>query len=312
MSLLAEFYSTFWALEPRTLQAIQLVIERWSAGVRMSPEEIQVAIGNAPEVAADRRAASQAAGQGGVAVVPVHGVLTHRGHNAQQVSTTLTSTEILAGQIASMVRDPGVSAVVLDFDSPGGSVHGVQELGEAIFALRGEKPIVGVASPTAASGAYWAISQCDEVVVTPSGWVGSIGVILAHDDLSGAMEKAGVKREYIISGENKAEGNPTGPISDSTRAHLQGLSDTYYAAFTKAVARGRGQSVDVVRSEAWGRGRMVLAAAAVQAGMADRVDTLQNTIARLAKPQARRAAMSAASAAAHIQVLQASGNSFEA
>lgn len=304
MRLLAEFYNTVWALEPRTLQAMQMVIERWASGVRLSTDEIRAAVGDAPEVVAQRRTDAQAAGGGGVAVLPVYGVLTHRGYAVQNSSSVLTSTEVLATQITALVRDPGVAAIVLDFDTPGGSVHGVQELSDTIYGLRGEKPIVGVANATAASGGYWAISQCDEVVVTPSGWVGSIGAIMAHEDMSGALDKAGVKREYITAGEYKAEGNPTGPLSDETRAHLQSQVNVFYNTFTKAVARGRGASVEAVRSEAWGKGRMVLASAAMQAGMADRIDTLQNTIARLGKPQARRAAMSASSVADRIKVLQ--------
>lgn len=311
VSLLAEFHRTFWALDPAMFQAMEMVIERWASGVRLSAEDIRAAIGQGPEIRTERAAAAQASSGAGVAVVPVYGVLTHRGHTVDNSSSAMTSTERLAGTLRALVRDTGVSAIVLDADSPGGSVNGVQELADTIYSLRGEKPIVGVANAQAASGCYWALSQCDEIVVTPSGAVGSIGVIMSHDDLSGAMEKAGVRREYIYSGENKAEANPTGPINDKTRAYLQGLSDTYYAAFTKAVARGRNVGVDVVRSEDWGRGRMTLAGAAVNAGMADRVDTLENTIARLGKPQGRRAAMSAASAAAHIQVLAAS-SPFEA
>lgn len=305
MNLLAEFYRTFWALDPATFQAMDVIINRWAAGVRLSAEEIRAAVGDAPRTVAERRAAAQDSGGGGVAVLPVYGVLTHRGYAAQQISTSMTSTEILASQLRQLVRDPGVAAVVMDFDTPGGSVQGVQELADTIFSLRGDKPIVGIANANAASGGYWAISQCSEVVVTPSGWVGSIGVMMAHDDMSAAMEKAGVKREYVYSGENKVEGNPTGPLSEPSRAHLQALSDSYYGAFNKSLARGRNVSLDVVRSEEWGRGRMVLAGDAVKAGMADRIDTLQNTIARMARPQGRRAAMSAASANARIQALQA-------
>lgn len=338
--LLAEFYRTHWALDPTTFHTLHLVIDRWASGVRLSAEEIRAAIGDAPAQrqarvaalkamgvqldamrddgprpvleSAEQRAAREARDGGGVAVVPAYGILTHRGHTVDNSSQALTSTERLASTLRALVRDPGVAAVCIDFDTPGGSVHGVQELADTIYGLRGEKPIVGVANANANSGGYWAISQCDEVVITPSGGVGSIGVIMAHEDLSGKMEKDGRKVEYVYSGENKAEGNPTGPLSDKTRAHYQALSDTYYEAFTKAVARGRKQGLDVVRSDAWGRGRIVLARDAVANGMADRVDTLENTIARLSKPQGRRSAMSAADATARIAALQLAGAQIDA
>lgn len=305
MSLLAEFYRTVWALDATTFHAMELVINRWSAGVRLTPEEISAAVAGAPQAAADRRAQAQAAGGGGVAVLPVYGVLTPRAYNAQAVSTSMTSTELVAAQLRALVRDTSVAAVVMDFDTPGGNAQGVQELADVIYGLRGEKPIVGMVNHTAASGGYWAVAQCDEVVITPSGWAGSIGAFIAHQDLSGALEKEGRKVTYVYSGKNKVEGNPTGPLSDETRAYLQALTDDSYAAFTKQVARGRNASLETVRSSAWGEGRMLTAKAALSAGMVDRIDTLENTIARLGKPQGRRAAMSAASAAAHVQALVA-------
>lgn len=304
MSLLAEFYRTVWALDPATFQAMDMVIHRWASGVKLSPEEISLAVGTGPQVAAERRAAAQAASGAGVAVLPVYGVLTPRAYNAQGVSTQLTSTEIVASQLRALVRDPNVAAIVMDFDTPGGNAQGVQELGDVIFSLRGDKPIVAMVNPTAASGGYWAASQCDEIVVTPSGWVGSIGAVMAHDDMSAAMEKAGIKRTYVFSGKNKVEGNSAGPLTPETQAYLQQLTDAAYSSFTRMVARGRKVGVDVVRSEAWGQGRMVLASDAVAAGMADRIDTFENTIARLGKPQGRRAAMTASTAQAQLDVLR--------
>lgn len=303
MTLIAEYYRTVWALDPTTFHAMDMVITRWASGVRLSPEEIQAAVGGAPQAAADRRTAAQASGGGGVAVLPVYGVLTPRAYNAQSVSTSMTSTELVAAQLRALVRDPGVAAVVMDFDTPGGNAQGVAELADAIHGLRGEKPIVAMVNPTAASGGYWAASQCDEIVVTPSGWLGSIGAFMAHDDMSAAMEKEGRKRTYVYSGKNKVEGNPAGPLSADTQAYLQALSDASYASFTKQVARGRKVSVETVRSAAWGEGRMLMAADAVAAGMADRIDTLENTISRLGKPQGRRAAMSVSVAQARIDAL---------
>lgn len=305
MSLVAEYYRTVWALEPTTFHALDMVITRWASGVRLSAEEIQAAVGGAPQAAAERRAQAQAQGGGGVAVLPLYGILTPRAWNAQvDASTSLTSTELVAKSLRALVTDPSVSAVILDVDSPGGNAQGVQELADAIFTLRSEKPIVGVVNPTAASGGYWAVSQCSEVVMTPSAWAGSIGTFMSHDDLSGAMAQAGVKREYVYAGANKVEGNPTGPLTDETRAYMQALNDKQYAVFTRTVARGRGVGPDVVRSPEWGQGRMLLAQDAVAAGMADRVDTLEATIARLGKPQARRAVMSASVAQARLEALR--------
>lgn len=311
LHLLQAFYATPWALDPVMYAAMESVIERWATGVRLTQPEIAAAVGNAPQAAAQRREAAARAGGGTVAVVPVYGVLTHRAHQADNVSTPLTSTERLASQIRTAVADPQVSAVILDVDSPGGSVHGVQELGDVIYGLRGQKPIVAVANATAASGAYWVASQADEIVITPSGGVGSVGVITKRVNAAEAYKAKGMEVEYITAGKYKAEGADTGPMTDEERAHVQGMANAYYGAFTKAIARGRGQPIDAVRGEAFGEGRMRLARDAVAAGMADRVDTLEATISRYAgrrngatAPAVR--SLSASTAAARVAVLQAS------
>lgn len=305
LHLLATFRSMPWAVEPAVMDLMCSIIDRWSAGVRLSAEDIAAAIGDAPEAAAQRRA--QAAGMSGrgVQVVPVYGVLAHRAYAVQNTSKPLTSTEALAQQFRAAAADPDVGTIVMDIDSPGGSVFGVQELADTLASIRGSgKRLVAVANNTAASGAYWIASQADEVVVTPSGMVGSIGVIVPHQDASAMKERMGVKQEFITYGKYKSEGHESGPLTDEHRAHLQNMVDSYGAAFTKAVAKGRGVPVETVRGPAFGEGRMRLAKEAVSAGMADSIGTLEQTIDRLAgvKPSG---GLRASSADRDIQILEA-------
>lgn len=311
MLILAEFYSTPWVLDPDTYAQMQLILERWASGVRLPQAEIQAAIGDAPQAAADRRAQAGQAGQGAVAVVPVYGVITHRARDLS-VSTPMTSTELLTQQLRSAAHNPDISAIVLDVDSPGGSVFGVQEVGDTIQALRGTKPIIAVANAKAASGAYWIASQADELVITPSGAVGSIGALMVHRDQSAKNERDGVKTTYVHAGKYKVEGNPDNPLDAEGQTHLQGMVDHYYSTFVRAVAKGRGVSVDTVRGESFGQGRMVLAKDAVAAGMANRIGTLDQVIADLANPKRRpmgqqaMGGLHASTAAAQLAVLQAS------
>jgi signal peptide peptidase SppA len=307
LHLVAEFYRTPWALDPSTYATIESVLTRWAEGNRLNPEQIRAAVGDAPQAVAQRREAAAQQGQGQVAVIPVYGVLTHRAVDAENSSTPLASAERLAAQIRSAVANPDVSAIVLDVNSPGGSVFGVQELGDTIFALRGSKPIKAVANASAASGAYWIAAQADELIVTPSGMVGSIGVIMKHVNASEFYKQKGVEITYITSGKYKAEGNDSGPLDGDASEYMQAMSDSYYTAFTKAVAKGRGQPMEVVRGEAFGQGRMRTAREAVANGMADRVATLDAVVAELLKPAARSAArpLSAEAALAQVQALQA-------
>ena len=307
LHLLAAFYATPWVLEPGVFASVEHILLRWSAGTRLGADDIAAAIGDAPEAAAQRRQAATASSGAGVAVVPVYGVLAHRAYAVQKTSRPLTSTEALANQLRAVAADAEVGTIVLDIDSPGGSVFGVQELADVLADIRDNsgKKLVAVANNMAASGGYWIASQAHELVVTPSGMVGSIGVIVPHSDTSAMRERVGVRTEYVTYGRFKAEGHNDGPLTDEHRAHLQSQVDAYGAAFTKAVAKGRGAPLEAVRGEPFGEGRMRLAAEAVKNGMADRVGTLDETVRRHLRVQRAPAGLRADMADRDIQILEA-------
>lgn len=225
------------------------------------------------------------------AVIPIHGLITQR-YDFWSWLFGGTSIDALRGAVREVLADPAVSAVIFDIDSPGGSVDGLTEFAKELRTLRGgSKPIVTVIDPLAASAAVWIGFQADEVVITPSGEVGSIGVYAAHEDDSALLEKMGVKITLVSAGPYKTEGNPFEPLGDEAQAAIQEQVDTFYAMFLSDVALGRGITVSAVAS-GYGEGRTMLAKKALQARMVDRIDTLENTAIRLArtsKPAARRA-----------------------
>ncbi len=275
---IAKFVEEYpWAMMEGPLEAMLEVLEVRLAGGRFTAEEIQDRVASAVEAAAARRETSS--GGGAVAVLPVQGVISHRMNMLTAMSGGL-STELLGKALDQAVADPGVAAIVLDVDSPGGSVFGVQELGDKIFRARGTKPIIAVANATAASAAYWIASQADELIVTPSGQVGSIGAMAVHIDRSKQAEMLGVRHTIVKFGENKAEGTELAPLSEAARADMQMRVDQYGKTFVKAVARGRGvTSADVM--DRFGQGRMFNAIDAVKLGMADGLGTLEDVIGRL-------------------------------
>ncbi len=217
-----------------------------------------------------------ASSKGSVAVIPVYGVICHRADLFSDYSGG-TSTEKLSQQINQAIADPNVKAIVMDFDTPGGSTDGVEELAGEIYAARKKKSITAVSNCLCASAGYYLASQCSEVVVSPSSMTGSIGVYLEHDDYSGALDQAGVKVTFISFGENKTEGNSAQPLSDSAFQHYQEMVDTFGAMFEKAVARGRGVTQDEVHKK-FGQGRVWDAKQAVKLGLADRVGTLDDVL----------------------------------
>jgi signal peptide peptidase SppA len=169
---------------------------------------------------------------------------------------------------------------VLDIDSPGGSIYGVPELAQEIFAAREKKKVVAVANSLAASAAYWLAAAASEVVVTPSGDVGSVGVYAMHEDISRLLDQEGVTVTFISAGKFKTEGNPYEPLSEEGRSFMQERVDEAYAMFTRDLARFRDVPVAKVKSD-FGEGRVVGAKAAKAAGMVDRIASLEDTLARL-------------------------------
>jgi len=214
---------------------------------------------------------------GSVAVIPVYGLIMHRGSGMDLSGPGGTSCESLSAQLRQAVNDPNVKAIVLDVDSPGGDVDGVDELAAEIFNARKQKKITAVSNCLCASAAYYLASQASEMVVSPSSLTGSIGVYTMHEDDSKYLEDLGVKLTLIKYGENKAEGNNIEPLSDSALAHLQEMVDTFGLMFEKAVARGRKvPQADV--HEKFGQGRVFDAKTAVRLGMADRIATIDEVL----------------------------------
>lgn len=230
-----------------------------------------------------------------VAVMRVSGVIEPKA--SWSMFGFATALDSFTAELEEHVRDSRIDAIVLDVDSPGGYHTGTPEAAEAVYQARGRKHIVAVANPMAASAAYWIASAADELIVTPSGEVGSIGVRASHVDASGFYDQMGVHVETLVykHSPHKAEMDDTGPMSDEARDELQRVVDMAGDEFIGAVAKHRGMSRDDVVSN-FGGGRMRMAKEAVKAGMADRTGSLNEVVAKLADGKMRRKRKAMASA----------------
>jgi signal peptide peptidase SppA len=273
--IMSEVFQKPWAILPEKLTVIAQLISMRAAGAKLSEEDIHARLDEAAISAGPRSQQSF----GAVAVIPIRGMISHRANLMSQFSGG-TSIEKLTAQFRQALGDSSIKAIVFDVDSPGGGVDGVPELAEEIYKSRGQKKSIAVANSMAGSAAYWLACSAGELVVIPSGQVGSIGVFAAHEDFSKALEAEGVKVSLISAGKFKTDGSPYEPLSDTARADLQSKVDAYYSMFVKGVGRGRRASQDDVRG-GFGQGRMVLAAQAVKEGMADRVATMDDVLGRL-------------------------------
>jgi len=201
---------------------------------------------------------------GTIAVVPILGGLTYR---SVSYWDDTSYTAILSG-FRKALADPGVAAILLDVDSPGGEVAGLPELAEEIFQARGQKPIWAVVNQDALSAAYWLASAADRVLIPPMGRAGSVGVLLVHRDFSGMLDADGVKFTAIHAGARKVDFAPWAPLSEEALGVAQRDVFAAYDLFVRAVARNRGISESDVRKTEAG---VFAGQAAVDAGLADAV-----------------------------------------
>jgi signal peptide peptidase SppA len=281
MSYLASLIASPWALRRELMPLASRVLARIASGARISVEDRQTVEAGKSVAAARRTESAKYANSGGgtVAVIPVTGVLSQRG-GIDDTSMPLTSMSQLATTIRSAAMDPAISAIVLDIDSPGGTVQGAQELADVIFNARTQKVVAAVANSCAASAAYWLASQASELYAAPGAEVGSIGVYTCHCDVSEALKQDGIAPTLIAAGKFKTELSSYGPLTAEARAAVQGTVDAHYDAFVRAVARGRGTSQKAVR-EGMGQGRMLLPDQAKAEDMIDGVATLGQVVARM-------------------------------
>ena len=269
-----------WNITPRMLSVVAGILARREAlDVAPTPaleaehrEAIQAAIANRKNLPQPR--------VGSVAVIPVHGVLAPRG-DAFSDASGITSYARLSQQLRKAVADKGVRNVVLDIDSPGGSVAGNQEFAAEVMRARTQKPIVAVAQYLAASAGYQIASAATEIVAAPSAQVGSIGTYSIHNDLSAALEKFGIKRTYISAGTGKVDGNETGPLTEGALARRQKSVNEAYDAFVNTVVRGRGEGTSEAKvRDTWGA-HVYGAREAKDLGLVDKIATLDQTLERL-------------------------------
>jgi capsid assembly protease len=217
----------------------------------------------------------------GIVVLQLVGVLVPNASDLGELLGLLSLRRFTQNFRAAMADD-SVSGILIDIDSPGGSVSGVQELSDEIYKARSQKPIVAIANSLAASAAYWIGSSASECYITPGGEVGSIGVFAVHRNLAKAFDQAGIKPTLISAGRYKMESSPFAPLTVAARKHLQSEVDTRYGAFTRAVARNRGVDVAAV-CNGMGQGRVLGAQSALAESMVDGIGAVNQVLGKLAR-----------------------------
>ena len=248
-------FPQLWAIRPEALTAF---VEE----LRVQPAEVRNREGNS---AATGKPYSM---DGPVAIVPVEGVLTKRGFSFFGHKLAPGMRDVVAA-LHSACSDLGVKAILLDVDSPGGTVDGIEELAEAVSKAGSIKPLYAFADGMMASAAYWLSCNAREIAAPATAEVGSIGVIMMHREYSKALEGSGIKYNIIAAGHYKAAGNMVEPLSEEMRTYLQSGIDDTYELFLQAVERGRNVSRE--KALAMADGKVFTGGEALKAGLIDRV-----------------------------------------
>lgn len=234
----------------------------------------------------------------GVAILPIVGPLCRYASFLQEVCG-LTSYQVAAEDLRIALEDPSIRAIMLHLDSPGGEVNGCGELAALVHASRGRKPIVAMVSDGAASAAYWIAAAADEIVVTSSAYVGSLGVYWEIEDWSEREKLEGMRRFQIVSSQSPKK--VPNPADAAGMAVLQREVDEWADAFIGAVAEYRNSTPDALIAAGDG-GAVFIGRFAVERGLADRVSTTEAVLAELASREFTPSTLPAAHRAPRVAV----------
>ena len=277
MKILEYLTTSRWAMERSVLDRFRGVLEAHLNGTKRDAADIDAIVEKR-----DREVKIEDARvDGGVAIIPVSGVIAPHASMVNGASQPKgTSVAAIRKQMRNALGDPSVHTVLLDVESPGGSVQGIDDLAEEIRAARDTKRIVAHTDSLMASAAYWLSSQANEVYSTRSADVGSIGVYAVVDDVSKHYEAQGIKTHVVSSGGLKGAGIQGTEITDEQLEGFQASVNAINDVFVGAVATGRGHEAKAVRS-GWNNGKTWMGTEAAAMGLTDGVATFEGLLGRL-------------------------------
>lgn len=209
-----------------------------------------------------------------VAVIPIYGAIA-QGKTSRSWDR---GSQQVAKRIKALADKKEVRAIVLDINSPGGTVGAVQEIYSAIVKAKAstKKPFIARFGEVSASGGYYVAAACDRIISHPGTITGSIGVIFSVGNAEGLMKKIGYRSEAIKSGKFKDIGSIAREMTPEERRLLQDMIDDSYGQFVAAVAQGRKMPEETVRPLA--DGRIYTGSQAKAVGLVDELGDLQDAI----------------------------------
>jgi len=182
------------------------------------------------------------AGDGPVAVISVSGVLSKGVSQLEELLCNMTDVDAISDALDEAASDPSISHIVLSFASPGGETTGIEELARKISDIDTNiKPVLGWTEIQACSAAYWLISQCRTIGMTPSSQVGSVGVYTVVTDQTKALEQAGITIEAFYSGDMKLMGHEWHTLTKDEREWINTDVKKQHQKFKDVISSKRPQ-----------------------------------------------------------------------
>ena len=250
-----------WALDQAQLTTLL-------AGVEQS--DLRGVSYDAVEAKAAAKASINMSLRGNIAVINIRGVIT-RNYNFMTWFFGGVAIEHLAKELTIAANHASVKTIVLNINSPGGTVSGLHEFAEMVYSTRrtGKKRIVSYVGATACSAAYWIASAANEIVIDATAELGSIGVVA-----TGSVRKNSNTLEIVSS---QSPNKRLSPTSEAGKKAMQTSVDQLADIFISKVALYRGVSKSTVTSK-FGKGGVKMGKAAVKCGLANRLGSFEGVI----------------------------------
>ncbi|NHT35789.1 S49 family peptidase [Aeromonas hydrophila] len=215
----------------------------------------------------------------GIAVLPISGTLAHK-WGGLQPSCGATGYDGIQGRLNQALKDPEVRGIMLDVDTPGGEVAGAFDCTDLIARANKIKPVWSLCYDMHCSAGQLVVSGAGRRLITQTGIAGSIGVVIAHMDVSEMLKQTGRKVTLIHAGSNKVDGNPYEALPERVRAKLQADVEATRLRFANTVSRHTGLSVDRILAQEAGTFE---GQAAIEQGLADELVNAADAVAVMAE-----------------------------
>lgn len=215
----------------------------------------------------------------GIAVLPISGTLAHK-WGGLQPSCGATGYDGIQGRLNQALKDPEVRGIMLDVDTPGGEVAGAFDCTDIIARANKIKPVWSLCYDMHCSAGQLLVSGAGRRLITQTGIAGSIGVVIAHMDVSEMLKQTGRKVTLIHAGANKVDGNPYEALPERVRAKLQADVEATRLRFANTVSRHTGLSVERILAQEAGTFE---GQSAIEQGLADELVNGADAVAVMAE-----------------------------